>query len=96
VLHVHVHNDVSIGDDAQAKGRSRRRTGANTLAAQRRPVFSGQLFGWKEHYDPIAKRMAPMISGDGKRPRKLLARLSRLGLLIATLATVVAVGCQYL
>jgi hypothetical protein len=58
-------------------------------------VFTGKLFGWKEHYDPIAKRMAPIASGDS-RGRKLIARWSRLGLFIAVLATVVAVGCQYL
>jgi len=66
------------------------------VAARRPPRFSGTLFGWKEHYLPIAKRMAPLLSDGRTRPTKLVSRLSRLGLLIAALAALVAVGCQYL
>jgi hypothetical protein len=96
VVHVHVHNEVAAPEEASA--RPRRRTGANTMAAQRRPMFSGKLFGWKEHYEPIAKRMAPLADAAGsKRDLKLLAtRLSRVGVIIAALVTVVAVGCRYL
>lgn len=93
VLHVHVHNDVHGAEQT----RPARRSGADTSIAQRRPSFTGPLYGWDDHYKPIAKKMAPIVAAmHRKAERSLLGRLRRIGFLIVLLASVVAVSCQYL
>jgi hypothetical protein len=89
VLHVHVHNDIN--------GASARRSGAQTSIAKRRPYFTGLLYGWDEHYGPIAKKMGPVVDAmQRKAERSLLSRLRRIGLLIVALVSIVAVSCHYL
>jgi hypothetical protein len=88
VLQVHVHNQAAPAEVPQPP-RARRRT--------LRPMFTGRLFGWEEHYEPIAKKMQPLLAGrERNRKPGLFGRLRRLGLLLALLAAVVAVGCHVL
>jgi len=89
VLHVHVHNETGGGPT--------RKSGAETSIAKRHPRFTGALFGWDEHYSPIAAKMGPIVEAmHQKAERSLLARLRRIGLLIVALASIVAVSCHYL
>jgi hypothetical protein len=88
IVQVHVHADAKPAEPAPAPHPRRR-----TL----RPIFTGRLFGWEDHYEPIAKKMQPILEGRAKKKAAgLLGRLRRFGLLIALLAAIAAVGCHYL
>ena len=57
VVNVHVHNEIApAGDPGAAKRR------AKTAPPIRLPSFRGRLYSWKDHYQPIVNRLAPIVA----------------------------------
>ena len=90
VVEVHVHNEIHYPEEPALSG------AAIYVPPERSsPGFSGTLFSWREHYDPIFKKIVPLMSERAARHRRLLSWLGRLTVWVAALAALTTVGCQY-
>ena len=88
VVNVHVHNEIAPADPSAAKRRAR------TTPPIRLPSFRGTLYSWKDHYQPIVNRLAPIVAQREKSRGG--SRVRRLCLAAALIAAVAAVGCGLL
>lgn len=57
-----------------------------------RPAFRGTLYSWRDHYQPIVQRLAPIVAEREKSSRGG-TRVRRLCLLAMLIVAVAAVGC---
>jgi hypothetical protein len=89
VVNVHVHNEIPPAGDPSAANRR-----AKTAPPVRLPSFRGRLYSWKDHYQPIVNRLAPIIAQREKSRGG--SRVRRLCLAAAVIAAVAAVGCGLL
>jgi len=88
-VHVHVHDDR---EGATATVEPPRAT-----KPRPRLAFTGPLFGWRDHYEPIVKRYAATAEvEERRRRRRSVFKRSRWLLLTGMLAALVALSCLFL
>lgn len=90
VLEVHVHNELARLEVA-ASGEGDQ-LGSDT---RRRLEFNGDLFSWREHYDPLFRKIIPMVAEKRARRRKYVAIIARLTLWGSVIAGLTTLGCNY-
>ena len=57
--------------------------------------FHGDLFSWREHYDPLFKKIIPMVEEKRARRRKYVTVIARLTLWGSVVAALTTLGCNY-
>jgi hypothetical protein len=89
VVEVHVHNELAPVDVA-ADGEDQ------YMPVDRRPrvEFNGDLFSWREHYDPLFRKIIPMVEEQRSRRRQYVAVIARLTLWGSVVAALTTLGCN--
>lgn len=89
VVEVHVHNElvpvaVAAGDENEY----------TPVDKRPRLEFHGDLFSWREHYDPLFRKIIPMVEEKRNRRRRYVAVIARLTLWGSVVAALTTLGCN--